>query len=78
MELLDALAIVRDLANENVLEEWQAKDNECEEERERQLGAVSAVDDLIEMLREAEPFPCGHPKNPDDNICSSLYCNEED
>jgi hypothetical protein len=51
LPFVDALAIVRDLANENVLEEFQAQDNELEEERQRQIEAVERVDDLLTILR---------------------------
>ncbi len=51
LPFVDALAIVRDLANENVLEEWQAQDNECEDERQLQLEAVNRIDDLLTILR---------------------------
>lgn len=51
MKVIDALAIVVDLANENVLEEWQAKDNEAEEDRELQIKAVEIVIGLLATLR---------------------------
>lgn len=51
LSFVDALEIVRDLANENVLEEFQARDNDLEYERLRQLEAVSRVDDLLTILK---------------------------
>ncbi len=52
MEFIDALAIVRDLANENILELQVATQNvELFEERDRQRKAVDKVDDFLTLLR---------------------------
>jgi hypothetical protein len=51
MTFVDAVAIVRDLANENVLEHWQAADNDLEDERILQLEAVEQIDTFLSLLR---------------------------
>ena len=51
MSTLDALAIVIDLANENVLEEGYCDDVVLLEEKSMQEEAVSKVGELLEFLR---------------------------
>jgi hypothetical protein len=51
MKFADAVAIVRDLANENVLEEWMAEENGIPDAREEQLEAVKQIDLFLDLLR---------------------------
>jgi len=55
MELLDALAIVRDLANENIIECY-GHDDALEEMAKEQEEAVRVVDTLLDVLREDSPI----------------------
>ena len=80
MKFLDALAIVRDLAHENVLEEYFAQAADLKEERERQIISIEVVDGFIDMLISANSpreYPCGHPVTPGDDICSNLFCSSD-
>ncbi len=51
MDFRTGLAIVRDLANENVLEESYAEDSILKQERREQLEAVDIVDEFLTLLR---------------------------
>jgi len=46
MEVQDAIAVVLELAADNVLDEWHAKENGLEGERKRQLTAVNTITDF--------------------------------
>jgi hypothetical protein len=50
MKFVDAVAMVRDLASENVLEEGMC-DGDLLEIREEQLEAVGQVDSFLDLLR---------------------------
>ncbi len=57
MKATDALAIVIDLANENVLEEEYCDDLNLKEERNMQLQAVDVSTKYLECLRGIlQPF----------------------
>jgi len=78
MNLLDALAIVRDLANENILEDFYCDDEGMREIRRKHLKAVKVVDAHLESLRgEGLEYPCGHLRVPGDDICGSMNCNDD-
>ena len=47
----DAVAIVRDLAHENVLDECATLDSGLDEERKLQEAAVELMDDFLDLLR---------------------------
>ena len=50
MKFIDAMAVVRDLANENVLDPGQAAGG-LEEERSFQLEAVEQMDAFLSLLQ---------------------------
>ena len=54
MKFLDALAIVRDLANENIIECY-GHDDALEEVARNQEEAVKIVDILLDVLRKEAP-----------------------
>jgi hypothetical protein len=51
MKFNDAMAIVRDLAYENILELGDAQDNCVEEIRSEQIEAVGKMDEFLDLLR---------------------------
>jgi hypothetical protein len=54
VNISEALAIVTDLASENVLTDQQAYENDAEGDQAAQLEAVAIVTDLAAILGRAE------------------------
>jgi hypothetical protein len=50
MNLYDALKIVRELADQNALDEYQAEDFNLQDEAARQRVAIDTVDKFMEII----------------------------
>lgn len=92
MNLLEAMEIVIDLANENILELGQCDGEDYEAmitDRDCQIDAVTLITEYIEKFKnnvttgdllvvaDETTYLCGHPRNPGDTICGSIYCNDD-